>query len=254
MSGSFTWMEVQEEAAVLPKQRKRNDEPVERRADSRNGPAFDQDDGIDFAQDEDLLAHDIPYGWGKAAPAPAARPAETTPSPVRRRVKKPEPPCKATPEPASQVTPSIPAKRRSLDSASAVGNALRGVPGDQEAGGSLKAAVPEPAARRPAQVIGGQAGGASARPIGLFGNLPLSKITLAALDKAEYLEPTPVQAGVIARAIEGTDLMAQAQTRHRQDRRVRHSHSRATAAAPRQDRTAIDCPCAHSRIGGAGPR
>lgn len=157
-------MEVQEEAAVLPKQRKRNDEPVERRADSRNGPAFDQDDGIDFAQDEDLLAHDIPYGWGKAAPAPAARPAETTPSPVRRRVKKPEPPCKATPEPASQVTPSIPAKRRSLDSASAVGNALRGVPGDQEAGGSLKAAVPEPAARRPAQVIGGQAGGASAAP------------------------------------------------------------------------------------------
>ena len=64
----------------------------------------------------------------------------------------------------------------------------------------------------PRQVIGGQAGGASARPIGLFGNLPLSKITLAALDKAEYLEPTPVQAGVIARAIEGTDLMAQAQT------------------------------------------
>ena len=48
--------------------------------------------------------------------------------------------------------------------------------------------------------------------MGKFGNLPLSDITLAALDKAEYIDPTPVQAGVIARAIEGVDLMAQAQT------------------------------------------
>jgi ATP-dependent RNA helicase DeaD len=50
------------------------------------------------------------------------------------------------------------------------------------------------------------------RPVGRFGNLPLSEVTLAALDKAEYIDPTPVQAGVIARAIEGIDLMAQAQT------------------------------------------
>jgi ATP-dependent RNA helicase DeaD len=35
---------------------------------------------------------------------------------------------------------------------------------------------------------------------------------LAALDAAGYLEPTPVQAGLIPRAMEGADLMGQAQT------------------------------------------
>ncbi len=40
----------------------------------------------------------------------------------------------------------------------------------------------------------------------------LSKVTLAALDEAEYLEPTPIQAGMIPRALAGIDLMGQAQT------------------------------------------
>ena len=40
----------------------------------------------------------------------------------------------------------------------------------------------------------------------------LSKVMLAALDEAEYLEPTPIQAGLIPRALEGVDLMGQAQT------------------------------------------
>jgi ATP-dependent RNA helicase DeaD len=57
-----------------------------------------------------------------------------------------------------------------------------------------------------------KAAGLPRRPVGKFGNLPLSEVTLAALDKAEYIDPTPVQVGVIARAIEGVDLMAQAQT------------------------------------------
>ena len=35
---------------------------------------------------------------------------------------------------------------------------------------------------------------------------------LAALDAAEYLEPTPIQAGLIPRALEGADLMGQART------------------------------------------
>lgn len=40
----------------------------------------------------------------------------------------------------------------------------------------------------------------------------LSKIMLASLNAAEYLDPTPIQAGLIPRALEGIDLMGQAQT------------------------------------------
>jgi ATP-dependent RNA helicase DeaD len=40
----------------------------------------------------------------------------------------------------------------------------------------------------------------------------LSKVMLASLAEAEYLEPTPIQAGLIPRALEGVDLMGQAQT------------------------------------------
>jgi ATP-dependent RNA helicase DeaD len=40
----------------------------------------------------------------------------------------------------------------------------------------------------------------------------LSKVTMAALAEAEYLEPTPIQAGMIPRALAGVDLMGQAQT------------------------------------------
>ncbi|MCD4727658.1 MAG: DEAD/DEAH box helicase, partial [Pirellulales bacterium] len=40
----------------------------------------------------------------------------------------------------------------------------------------------------------------------------LSKAMLASLNEAEYLDPTPIQAGLIPRAIEGVDLMGQAQT------------------------------------------
>ena len=48
-----------------------------------------------------------------------------------------------------------------------------------------------------------------ARP---FGDLTLSPVMLQALAKAEYLEPTPVQAGMIPRAMAGVDVMAQART------------------------------------------
>ena len=42
--------------------------------------------------------------------------------------------------------------------------------------------------------------------------MPLSDVMKAALAKADYTEPTPVQAGMIPRAMEGVDLMAQART------------------------------------------
>ncbi len=45
-----------------------------------------------------------------------------------------------------------------------------------------------------------------------FVAISLSPITLAALEEAGYLEPTPIQAGLIPRALEGADLMGQART------------------------------------------
>ncbi len=45
-----------------------------------------------------------------------------------------------------------------------------------------------------------------------FAELGLSATMLESLEAADYLEPTPVQAGIIARAIEGEDLMGQART------------------------------------------
>jgi ATP-dependent RNA helicase DeaD len=40
----------------------------------------------------------------------------------------------------------------------------------------------------------------------------LSKVMLASLKEAEYLEPTPIQAGLIPRALAGIDVMGQART------------------------------------------
>ena len=45
-----------------------------------------------------------------------------------------------------------------------------------------------------------------------FPDLDLSKITLAALERAEYSEPTPVQAGLIPVALSGADALVQART------------------------------------------
>ena len=49
-------------------------------------------------------------------------------------------------------------------------------------------------------------------PTGGFQNLGLSEPMLAALAKAEYLEPTPIQAGLIPRALAGIDVLGQART------------------------------------------
>jgi len=45
-----------------------------------------------------------------------------------------------------------------------------------------------------------------------FSDLDLSEVMLDALDKAGYLKPTPVQAGLIPRALEGVDVVGQART------------------------------------------
>jgi ATP-dependent RNA helicase DeaD len=49
-------------------------------------------------------------------------------------------------------------------------------------------------------------------PLKAFGTISLSEATLEALQRAEYVDPTPIQAGMIPRALEGVDIMGQAQT------------------------------------------
>ncbi len=51
-----------------------------------------------------------------------------------------------------------------------------------------------------------------ARPASGFAALGLSSTTLAAVEEAGYGPPTPIQAGLIPRALEGADLMGQART------------------------------------------
>ncbi len=48
---------------------------------------------------------------------------------------------------------------------------------------------------------------AEPQPANGFAAIRLSSTTLAALEEAGYLEPTPIQAGLIPRALEGADLM-----------------------------------------------
>ena len=45
-----------------------------------------------------------------------------------------------------------------------------------------------------------------------FKDMPLSDAMFAALAEADYLDPTPIQGGLIPKALEGNDLMGQAQT------------------------------------------
>ncbi len=51
-----------------------------------------------------------------------------------------------------------------------------------------------------------------AEPVSGFRSLPLSPKMLAALDRAGYVEPTPIQAAFIPEVISGRDVMGQAQT------------------------------------------
>ncbi len=57
-----------------------------------------------------------------------------------------------------------------------------------------------------------RAAGGAPQPATGFGALDLSETMLAALAAADYLEPTPIQSGLIPRAMAGVDVMGQAQT------------------------------------------
>ena len=108
-------------------------------------------------------------------PEPVAKP-EAVEAPPQRRVKKRRPAAEA----AAKVEPAAPLE----------------TPEEE-----IPAPVKTPPKSRPAGAPGFR-----------FGEIDLSPTTLAALEAAGYLEPTPVQAGVIPRALAGVDVMGQAHT------------------------------------------
>ncbi len=55
-------------------------------------------------------------------------------------------------------------------------------------------------------------GAPSPPPTPKFADLGVSEVMLAALEKAEYQHPTPIQAGLIPRALAGVDVLGQART------------------------------------------
>jgi len=92
------------------------------------------------------------------------------------------------------------------------------------------------------------------RPDTGFGAMPLSDAMFAALDQAGYLEPTPVQAGLIPRAMKGDDLMGQARTGTGKNRRLRHPHPRRARTRHETARTPGPRPRPHPGTRRPGPR
>ena len=83
----------------------------------------------------------------------------------------------------------------------AVADAHAGMTGESRADGTPMGSRPlDLRPEEPAPFVGG------------FAALGLSAATLAALEKAGYTQPTPVQAGLIPRALTGADVMGQART------------------------------------------
>ena len=83
----------------------------------------------------------------------------------------------------------------------AVADAQAGMTGESRADGTPTGSRPlDLRPEEPAPFVGG------------FAALGLSAATLAALEKAGYTQPTPVQAGLIPRALTGADVMGQART------------------------------------------
>ena len=72
-------------------------------------------------------------------------------------------------------------------------------------------ATPKPASRPEPKRVKPALKDPAAAPSG-FAALGLSEVMLDALVEAEYMDPTPVQAGFIPRALAGVDVMGQAQT------------------------------------------
>jgi ATP-dependent RNA helicase DeaD len=167
---------------------------------------------------------------GATKPARPARPAKP---PARREQAKPPEPLKAS-QPAKPAEPSKPAERprpakpaeraKPATAARATGAAKAAerakppepvkLPGAVKPAEPVKpAGAPKPAERaKPAETLPAPGAVQAAKPAGGFAALGLSEVMMNALRAAEYLDPTPVQAGLIPRAMAGVDVMGQAQT------------------------------------------
>ena len=87
-----------------------------------------------------------------------------------------------------------------------------------------------------------------------FGAMGLSPIMLKSLERANYLDPTPIQAGLIPRALAGVDVMGQAQTGTGKTAAFAIPILEQIKPHPQGRAAAGPGPGAHPRIGRPGPR
>ena len=87
-----------------------------------------------------------------------------------------------------------------------------------------------------------------------FQDLGLSETMLAALAQAEYLQPTPIQAGLIPACLGRRRRAGPGPHRHRQDGRLRDPDPGTARAASARARAAGPGAGAHARVGRAGAR
>jgi ATP-dependent RNA helicase DeaD len=124
----------------------------------------------------------------------------------RRRPSQPSSPERAS-EPSAGATPAD----RPAEAAAQAGPAKKRRRRRRPRSKPAEATAAEPPAEEP-QLVAERKPVASRPATGGFAKLGLSEVMLDALTAADYLEPTPVQAGFIPRALEDVDVMGQAQT------------------------------------------
>ena len=152
-----------------------------------------------------------------AKPAAAAAPAKSAAVPAKPATARTAKPAVAPAKPAAATTAKPVATAPAKPTAAAPAKPAAAAPA-KPAVAPIQAVAdrsPKPAAAPAPRAAGVETEKAAARRKkfpGKFAELPLSPRMLAALEAAEYFDPTPVQNGLIPRALAGVDVMGQAQT------------------------------------------
>jgi len=187
-----------------PHRRKSGGVAVSKPAAEPAGVPAEEEEGIDWFEWIKTIEDDEPED--ASAPPPSASPPQKKSRSRRRRSNKPAGASVARPEPAvaapSAKPPAVkPTKEAPPERAAAASKPKRNRTRRQPE------EPPEPASAEVVETVP-----AVVRREGPFAAMGLSDVMLAALENAGYVEPTPIQAGLIPKAMAGTDLMGQAQT------------------------------------------
>jgi ATP-dependent RNA helicase DeaD len=153
-----------------------------------NKETVDNKGPVDNKATEEPVAAKPPRNNKRSEQAAAAKPARSNKQAEEAPAAKPA----RTNKQAEEAPAAKPGKKKPPAE-----NARRSAPPPAE---NARRSAPPPAAAR------------SLAPASGFVNMGLSRAMLASLAEAGYIDPTPIQAGLIPQALKGVDLMGQAQT------------------------------------------